>query len=339
MAGRRSADCCGRVIATANGIILPTFVTGAAGFIGSNLVDRLLRAGEAVVGYDNLSTGMPEFIASARQHRNFTFVQGDLLDTRSLTEAMRGTSRVVHLAANADVRFGLSHPHKDLEQNTIATFNVLEAMRANNVREIAFSSSGSIYGEATVVPTPEDAPFPMQTSLYGASKLACEGMIAAYAEGYGIRARIFRFVSILGQRYSHGHIFDFMMQLARNQTRLHILGDGKQRKSYLHVDDCIEAILLALGAGDERIAIFNLGTDEVCEVLDSVGWIVGRLKLLPQLSFSGGRQGWIGDSPLIRLDTSRIRGLGWQPKRNIREAVEHTVDWLDANRWVFAKRH
>jgi UDP-glucose 4-epimerase len=339
VADRRGTDCCGCILATANGIILPNFVTGAAGFIGSNLVDRLLRAGEVVVGYDNLSTGMSEFIASASRHRNFTFVQGDLLDTRSLTEAMRGASRVVHLAANADVRFGLAHPHKDLEQNTIATFNVLEAMRANNVREIAFSSTGSIYGEATVVPTPEDAPFPVQTSLYGASKLACEGMIAAYAEGYGIRARIFRFVSILGQRYSHGHVFDFMMQLAKNQTRLHILGDGKQRKSYLHVDDCIEAMLLTINAGDEPIAIFNLGTDEVCQVLDSVDWIVGRLKLSPQLSFSGGRQGWIGDNPLIHLDTSRIRGLGWQPKRSIREAVEHTVDWLDANRWVFANRH
>jgi UDP-glucose 4-epimerase len=339
VADRRGTDGCGCALATANGIILPTFVTGAAGFIGSNLVDRLLRAGEVVVGYDNLSTGVSEFIASASRHRNFTFVQADLLDTSSLTEAMRGANRVMHLAANADVRFGLAHPHKDLEQNTIATFNVLEAMRANNVREIAFSSTGSIYGEATVVPTPEDAPFPVQTSLYGASKLACEGMIAAYAEGYGIRARIFRFVSILGQRYSHGHVFDFMMQLAKNQTKLHILGDGKQRKSYLHVDDCIEAMLLAIDAGDERIAIFNLGTDEVCQVLDSVDWIVGRLKLSPQLSFSGGRQGWIGDNPLIHLDISRIRSLGWRPKRSIREAVEHTVDWLDANRWVFAKRH
>jgi len=318
---------------------LPIFVTGAAGFIGSHLVDWLLSAGEVVVGYDNLSTGMPEFIAAARKHRNFTFVQGDLLDTRSLTEAMRGANRVVHLAANADVRFGFAHPHKDLEQNTIATFNVLEAMRANNVGEIAFSSTGSIYGESRVVPTPEDAPFPVQTSLYGASKLACEGMIAAYAEGYGIRAYIFRFVSILGPRYSHGHVFDFMMQLANNPTKLHILGDGKQSKSYLHVDDCIEAMLIALKQGDDKVAIFNLGTDEVCQVLESVNWILGRLGLSPQLSFSGGRQGWIGDNPLIQLETSRIRSLGWQPKRSIRVAVERTVDWLDANRWLFTKRH
>jgi len=292
-----------------------------------------------VVGYDNLSTGMSEFIASASRHRNFTFVHGDLLDTHNLTEAMRGATRVVHLAANADVRFGLTHPHTDLEQNTIATFNVLEAMRTNDVKDIAFSSTASIYGEATIVPTPEDAPFPVQTSLYGASKLACEGMIAAYAEGYGIKARVFRFVSILGERYSHGHVFDFMMQLAKDKTRLHILGDGKQRKSYLHVNDCIEAMLLGINAGDERVAIFNLGTDETCEVVDSVNWIVKRLRLSPQLTFSGGQQGWIGDNALIHLDTSRIRGLGWKPKKTIREAVELTVDWLDANRWVFPRRH
>jgi UDP-glucose 4-epimerase len=315
-----------------------TFVTGAAGFIGSNLVDRLLSDGEIVIGYDNFSTGMPEFIESASRHRHFTFIEGDLLDTRKLTEAMRDARRIVHLAANADVRFGLEHPRRDLEQNTIATFNVLEAMRANGIKEIAFSSTGSIYGEATVVPTPEDAPFPMQTSLYGASKLACEGMIAAYAEGYGIKACIFRFVSILGQRYTHGHVFDFMKQLAEHPSRLHILGDGRQRKSYLHVADCIEAMLLAFHTSDKRIAIFNLGTDEVCQVTDSVDWIVQRLGLSPQLSFSGGRQGWIGDNPTIYLDTSRIRALGWRPKKSIREAVELTVDWLTANRSAFAKR-
>ena len=317
---------------------MTTFVTGAAGFIGSHLVDRLLRDGEDVIGYDNLSTGMPEFIANARCYPSFTFVKGDLLDTDALTKGMRGASRVAHLAANADVRFGLDHPRKDLEQNTIATFNVLEAMRANNIKEIIFSSSGSIYGEANIVPTPEDAPFPVQTSLYGASKLAGEGMIAAYAEGYGIKARIFRFVSLLGERYSHGHIFDFMRQLAKDPERLHVLGDGKQRKSYLHVQDCIDGILLGSTATDERIQIFNLGTDEVCQVFDSVGWITGRLKLSPRLSFSGRRRGWIGDIPLIHLDTSRIRSIGWRPKRSIREAVELTVDWLDANRWIFTRR-
>src|SRR6202022_1182121 len=174
----------------------------------------------------------------------FRLVEGDLLDIGALKAAMRGCDCVFHLAANADVRFGTEQPRKDLEQNTVATNNVLESVRANDIRKIAFASTCSVYVETKVFPTPEDAPFPVQTSLYGASKLACEGMIAAYAEGYGIRARIFRFVSILGERYSHGHIFDFMMQLAKNPQKLHILGDGKQRKSYLHVEDCIDGMLL-----------------------------------------------------------------------------------------------
>ncbi|HLH12702.1 MAG TPA: NAD-dependent epimerase/dehydratase family protein [Methylovirgula sp.] len=314
------------------------FVTGAAGFIGSNLVDRLLSDGEQVVGYDDFSTGMAEFVAPARNHKNFSLIEGDLLDTGKLTQAMRGARRVFHFAANADVRFGLEHPRKDLEQNTIATFNVLEAMRANDIKEIAFASTGSIYGEARLVPTPEDAPFPIQTSLYGASKLAGEGLIAAYVEGFGFKARIYRFVSILGERYSHGHIFDFMLQLSKHPEKLHVLGDGKQRKSYLYVGDCIEAVLLGFAASDAPIEIFNLGTDEICQVLDSIGWIAGRLKLSPQLTFSGGERGWIGDNPLIFLATDRIRALGWRPKQSIRQAVELTVDWLDANRWVFEKR-
>ncbi len=215
------------------------FITGAAGFIASNLVDRLLSDGHKVVGYDNFSTGQEEFVSSARQNKNFNLVRADILDLPVLTDAMQGADFVFHLAANADVRFGTEHPRKDLEQNTIATFNVLEAMRANNVKSIAFSSTGSVYGEAKVIPTPEDAPFPVQTSLYGASKLAGEGLIAAYCEGFGFTGYIFRFVSILGERYSHGHVFDFYQKLLQNPEELHILGNGHQRKSYLYVQDCI----------------------------------------------------------------------------------------------------
>jgi len=161
------------------------FVTGCAGFIGSNLTDKLLSDGHNVVGYDNFSTGQEKFLAKARQSQKFTLVQGDTQDLTALTRAIVGCDFVFHLAANADVRFGTEHPRKDLEQNTIASFNVLEAMRVNNIKRIAFSSTGSVYGEATVIPTPEEAPFPVQTSLYGASKLAGEGLIAAYCEGYG----------------------------------------------------------------------------------------------------------------------------------------------------------
>jgi UDP-glucose 4-epimerase len=242
---------------------------------------------------------------------------------------------VFHLAANADVRFGTEHPERDLDQNTIATFNVLEAMRANGCKRIGFSSTGSIYGEPEIFPTPEDAPFPLQTSLYGASKLAAEGMIQAYCEGFGFQGYIFRFVSILGERYTHGHIFDFYKKLSDDPTKLHVLGDGKQRKSYLYVHDCIDAILLAIRVLNNKVHVLNLGTDEASRVNDSIGWISERLGLRPELTYAGGERGWIGDSPFILLDTRRIRALGWKPKLTIREGVLRTVDWLAQNAWVF----
>src|ERR1700730_379950 len=189
------------------------FVTGAAGFIGSNLVDRLLWEGHNVIGWDNLSTGQSELIEEARRDKNYLLVVGDNLDLPALTRAMASCDTVFHFAANADVRFGLEHSRKDLEQNTLATFNVLEAMRTNQIKRIAFSSTGSVYGEAELIPTPENCPFPIQTSLYGASKVAGEGLIQAYCEGFGFEGYVFRFVSILGERYTHGHAFDFYRQL------------------------------------------------------------------------------------------------------------------------------
>jgi len=313
-------------------------VTGCAGFIGSNLVNRLLQDGHEVQGYDNFSTGEIKFLAQAQQQPRFNLRRGDLLDLPSLSEALRGAEVVFHLAANADVRFGTQHPRKDLEQNTIATFNVLEAMRANGIKRIVFSSTGSIYGEAHVFPTPEDAPFPVQTSLYGASKLAAEGLIAAYCEGFGFQAFIFRFVSILGEHYTHGHVFDFYRQLRAHPERLDVLGNGKQRKSYLYVQDCIDAILLAMENAQEKVNILNLGTDEYCEVSDSIGWVCEYLGLSPERVYSGGERGWIGDSPFIFLDCSRIRALGWRPKLTIREGVLRTVQFLERNPWVLERR-
>jgi UDP-glucose 4-epimerase len=310
-------------------------ITGAAGFVGSNLADRLLARGDSVTGYDNLVTGRREFLAAAVRSPQFTLVEGDTLDAAALTAAMRGCDAVVHLAANADVRFGTEHPRKDLEQNTIATFTVLEAARACGIKRFAFSSTGSVYGEPRVFPTPEDAPFPVQTSLYGASKLAGEGMIQAYAEGFGMKAVIFRFVSILGERYSHGHVFDFCRSLRRDPATLKVLGNGKQRKSYLYVQDCVSAILLALEKSAAPVEVFNLGTDETCEVNDSIGWITERLKVSPKCVYTGGERGWIGDSPLIHLDCRKIRALGWKPELTIREAIGRTVDYLDANPWLF----
>jgi UDP-glucose 4-epimerase len=211
-------------------------------------------------------------------------------------------------------------------------------MRTLGVRRIAFSSTGSIYGETHVIPTPEDCPFPVQTSLYGASKLAAEGLIAAYCESFGLEAWIFRFVSILGERYSHGHVFDFCRQLLANPKRLRILGDGHQRKSYLYVQDCVSAILKAMEESEGKVSIFNLGTDEYCKVNDSVGWICGRLGVEPELEYTGGDRGWIGDVPFILLDCAKIRARGWRPRLSIRESVLKTLDYLLENRWLFESR-
>jgi UDP-glucose 4-epimerase len=314
------------------------FVTGAAGFIGSNLVDRLLSDGHEVIGFDNLSTGCPEFLDNARRCPQFRLMESDLLDFDSLARAIAGSDFVFHMAANADVRFGPYHPRKDLEQNTIATSNVLEAMRASGVRKIAFASTGSIYGEPEVFPTPETAPFPVQTSLYGASKLAAEGLIGAYSAAYGFQAWVFRFVSILGERYTHGHVFDFYKQLLEHPDHLRVMGNGHQRKSYLYVQDCVSAMLTAIEQAAEPVNIFNLGTGEYCEVNDSIRWISERLGLAPVLEYSGGDRGWIGDSPFIFLDCSRIRGLGWSPQLAIREGIIRTLDFLEQNRWVLEKR-
>lgn len=319
------------------------FVSGAAGFIGSTLVDRLLELGHRVVGYDDFSTGQRKFLEQAIRSKQFELVEANTLDPAALTKAMAGVDTVFHLAANADVRFGLNHPSRDLQQNTIATFNILEAMRENGVQRIAFSSTGSVYGEAAVIPTPEDAPFPLQTSLYGASKLAGEGLIAAYCEGYGYEGYIFRFVSILGERYTHGHVFDFCKQLLADPTKLKVLGDGKQKKSYLYVQDCVNAMLATIDAGaalkeKHRCVVHNLGTDSYCQVSDSVRWICEELGVTPKIELTGGDRGWVGDNPFIFLATDRIRSLGWRPALTIEEGVKSTVRWLTNNQWVFESR-
>ena len=319
------------------------FITGVAGFIGSSLADRLLADSKQVVGWDNLSTGQEQFLEGARQHPNFKFIQGDNLDLDALTAAMKGCDTVFHLAANADVRFGLNHPSKDLQQNTVATFNVLEAMRANGIKTIAFSSTGSVYGEAPVIPTPEDAPFPIQTSLYAASKLAGEGLIHAYCEGYKFEGYVFRFVSILGERYTHGHVFDFYKQLADHPDHLKVLGDGLQRKSYLYVQDCLDAMLHVMNAGlalkaKHRVEVFNLGTPEYVQVNNSIGFICGALGLKPRLDYTGGERGWVGDNPFIFLETKKVNATGWKPKLTIEQGILRTLRWLQANQWVYADR-
>lgn len=313
-------------------------VTGAAGFIGSNLTDRLLRAGCRVIGFDNFSTGRREFLENARRSTSFELREGDLLNMAQLKAAIEGVDTVFHMAANADVRHGPEHPMKDLEQNAIGTANVLEAMRLSGVKRIAFASTGSVYGDSQVHPTPEDGPFPIQTSLYGASKMAAEGLIAAYCGAFGMQAFIFRFVSILGERYTHGHVLDFYKQLLCHPDRLHVLGDGRQRKSYLYVQDCIDAMLLAVNRVSDPVSVLNLGTDEYCTVDDSIGWITALIGQRPVRHYAGGDRGWIGDNPFIFLDCRRMRNLGWQPRLSIRAAVEKTVLWLEKNQWVLEGR-
>jgi UDP-glucose 4-epimerase len=319
------------------------FVTGAAGFIGSNLVDALLKQGTPVVGWDNFSTGQREFLKSAPANPRFKLVEGDCLDLSALIRAMAGCDFVFHLAANADVRFGLDHPHKDFQQNAVATFNVLEAMRANGIKSIAFSSTGSVYGEVEIIPTPEDAPFPIQTSLYAASKLACEGFIHAYCEGYDFEGYIFRFVSILGERYTHGHVFDFYKQLLDHPDHLKVLGDGKQRKSYLYIQDCLDAILHVIKLGTaktakHRVQTYNLGTDEFVQVNDSIRFICTVLGLKPELEYTGGNKGWVGDNPFIFLDTKKVRATGWKPRLTIEQGLSRTLQWLQQNQWVYESR-
>lgn len=313
-------------------------VTGAAGFIGSTLVDRLLAEGATVTGYDNFSTGQREFLRAAQTSGGFHLVEADLLDLAALEHAMADQDVVFHLAANADVRFGTEHPRRDLEQNTIATHNVLEAMRAAGVPRIAFSSTGSVYGEPDVFPTPENAPFPVQTSLYGASKSAAEALISAYCAGFGMQGVIFRFVSILGERYTHGHVFDFYRKLREKPEAIEVLGNGRQRKSYLYVQDCIDAMLLAVQRSTSPVAIYNLGTDEYCHVDESLGWICAALGVTPRREYTGGERGWIGDSPFIFLDCQRIRSLGWQPKVSIKAGVKLTLRYVQENAWLLDRR-
>ena len=317
---------------------MKALVTGGAGFIGSHLVDRLLQQGQSVIAFDNFSTGQRGFLDNAQNNACFDLVEGDLLDESQIESAMQGVDFVWHLAANADVRFGTDQPRRDLEQNTIVTANVLEAMRKNNVDKIVFSSTGSIYGEADVIPTPETCPMPVQTSLYGASKLACEGMISAYCEGFKMRAWIFRFVSILGERYSHGHIVDFYQKLLNDPNRLHILGNGQQKKSYLYIHDCLNAMFTAVEFASGPVNVLNLGTDEYVEVNDSVEVITQHLQLNPKRTYAGGQRGWVGDNPFIFLDCQQMRDFGWSPEYSIREGILATLVWLQANHWVLEAR-
>lgn len=315
-------------------------ITGCAGFIGSNLVEKLLSKNNKIIGIDNLSTGQKKFLNNSISNKNFKFIKMDLLNLKPLKKILKNIDIVYHLAANADVRFGLNHPKKDLEQNAICTFNILEAMRYNSVKKIVFTSTAPIYGDVNLFPTPENAPISNQTSLYGASKLYCEGLIQSYCEGYNFQSWIFRFVSVLGPRYTHGHVYDFYKQLIINKSKkLKILGDGFQKKSYLNVLDCVSALIISTKKAKSKINIFNLGCNEFINVKTSAKIITTELNLNPKFIFLGGKSGWIGDQPFVYLKTSKIRKLGWKNKYNIKDSIKMTVKWLNKNKWIFKKRN
>jgi len=298
-------------------------VTGGAGFIGSHLVDKILeKGGDSVVVYDNLSSGKEKFLAGHLGEKNFRLVVEDLLEFKKIQKEMKSIDFVYHLAANPDIRHGIKQTDTDLKQGTFATYNVLEAMRLNKVKNIAFSSSSVVYGEAKKVPTPEEYGPLMPISLYGASKLASEGLMTAYANTFGMNAWIFRFANIIGARSTHGILVDLIEKLNKSPRELEILGDGKQKKSYLMVSDVVEAMLFAVDHAKENVNIFNLGCQDNIPIARIARILLEEADFKNVcLKYTGGDRGWKGDVPLMLIDTAKINKLGWSAKHTSEEAI------------------
>jgi UDP-glucose 4-epimerase len=305
-------------------------VTGGAGFIGSHIVDRILSRGDQVIVYDNFSSGRELFIAHHKKNKNFKLIKGDVLDLKKLSRAMKGIDFVFHMAAHADVRSGFDDHAVDHEQNLEATQNVLEAMYKNNVKKIAFASSSSVYGDATVHPTPEKYPFE-PTSLYGATKAACESYIQTYSSYYDWNAYIFRFVSFVGERYTHGIIYDLLKKIEKKPKALELLSDGTPRKSSVYVGDGIEAIFKVIDTQKERVNIFNIGHDDILTVDQIVTSILKAAQVKMAKKYLGGKKGWKGDNNFVHLDNTKLKKLGWKPKHTFEEGIIKTVNYLKAN--------
>ncbi len=298
-------------------------VTGGAGFIGSHVVDRLIERGEDVRIFDNLSSGNKEFI-----NENAEFIYGDLTDFEETKKALKSVEEVWHIAANPDVRISSQNPDEIYRNNILATYNLLEAMREEGINRIIFTSTSTVYGEATILPTPEDYPT-IPISVYGASKVACEALISSYCHTFDMKSWIFRFANVIGKRSRHGVIYDFMMKLKKNRDELEILGDGEQNKSYIYIDDCIDAMFSALKA-DEEVNIFNIGNVDQIKVRRIAEIVCEELGVSPEFKFTGGRRGWKGDVPVMLLSIEKLRKMGWMPKYSSENAVRKTVrDLLD----------
>ena len=307
-------------------------VTGGAGFIGSHIVDELLKKGNKVIVYDDFSTGRELFIKHNLRNKNFKLVKGDVLNTKKLIQAMKEVDFVFHMAAHADVRTGFKDHLVDHIQNLEATHSVLEAMYKNNVRQIAFASTSSIYGDAKVHPTPENYPFE-PTSMYGATKAACESYIHTFANYYGFKAYIFRFVSFVGERYTHGIIFDVLKKVKKNPKILNLLSDGTPKKSSVYVKDGIEAIFKVINSSKEQINIFNIGHDDILTVDQIVDTILKAANIKIRKNYLGGNKGWMGDNNFVHLDNKKLKKLGWKPKLSFKEGIKKTVEYLQGIRY------
>lgn len=311
-----------------------TIVTGGAGFIGSNLAMMLEQTDEVRI-LDNFSTGDRRFLGLNSGQRELIEVDISTARVEELAEIMEGFNRVFHVAANADVRGGWSNHRVDLEQNIIATSNIAEAARRSGVKEIIFASTGCVYGDSTIIPTSENEPFPIQTSLYGSSKVAAEGILSSYAAQGAFNVTVFRFVSVLGKNYHHGHVVDFVGKLRANPRELAVLGNGTQKKSYIHVDDCVRA-LMDLRNPKSPFEVFNIGHDYFIPVHQSANLVVESMGLSPRILFGNEDRGWIGDNPFTFLDISKAQSFGWTPTISIEESVAQTVQYLLENDWVLS---
>jgi len=301
------------------------FVTGGAGFIGSHLVDELVKRGGVTV-YDNLSSGKREFIQHHVGRPDFVFFQADLLDLTKLRKEITGHDVVFHLAANPDARLGIADTSLDLHQETVATYNLLEAMRQNGIGRIVFSSSGTIYGETPVIPLKENYGPVLPISLYGAGKVASEALITSFCHTFDMQCWIYRFANIVGSRGTHGVIFDFIHKLMKNPEELEILGDGTQEKPYLSVEDCVDGMLFGLDNTNDRVNYFNLGCESTTNVSSIAKMVVEEMGL-EDVGFNctGGDRGWPGDVPQVRFNVDKIRKLGWSPRFDSNQAVRKAI--------------
>jgi len=300
-------------------------VTGGAGFIGSHLVDALVGRGEEVIVIDNLSAGNRRNIAGHIESGAVRFVQKDLLSD-GWQDSFSGIARVYHIAADPDVRASASNPEEVFRQNVTATMRVLEAMRKYDVRELVFTSTSTVYGEATVIPTPEDYTPMEPISVYGGSKLACEAMISAYARTYGMTVWVFRFANIIGERSNHGVIWDFIHKLRKNSHELEILGDGKQIKSYFSIGACVDAVLYAIAHSGAPFNCFNIGSDDWIDVTALAHIVIEEMGLSGvSFRYTGGDRGWVGDVPRMQLSVQRLKALGWKPATNSAESVRQAA--------------